>query len=478
MIVVGDRIRNLGTLTEEQAGRIHAESLRLLSSTGLRIQSKRARDVFASGGASVKGEIVRLPHKLVECSIDMCPKEVILFGSNGKPNTLGLGRMCHTTACHRLYVLDYGARQYRSSLTEDMSKFVGLAQALRGIEAVSLMVSASEYPPPISEIKALEALVLHTDKHLYLAPQNLLEARTLLDLAEIVSDNRAPVPPVSLFASATSPLTVGSEVADILCEGVRRGAVVTVGSCAAAGATAPVTLAGTVLLQNVETLCLLTLAQLVKPGAPLIYDSGSTIADLRTGTFSLGSVEYSLITDAAMALANRYELPFSTTCDTNSSTIDVQNGLQKMLGYFTVMATGAGFSKNAGSLCNGTVMSLEQLVLDHEAILISQRFFEGMRVDEESLAADLIASIEPGGQYLTSRHTLQHCRSSERYVSPLLNMQQPNELSMLERAHQTVERLLSNATHTLNSSKQKEVRRYIRALTKQLGCAVNEKKKE
>jgi len=469
MIVVGDRLRNLGTLTEDQAERIHDESLRLLSSTGLRIQSKRARDVFASGGASVKGEIVRLPPELVEHSIDMCPKEVTLYACNGEANPLGPGKMCHSTACHRLYVLDYGARQYRRSATEDMSKLAGLAQALPAIGAVSLMVSAAEYPAPISEIKALEALVLYTDKHLYLAPQDLLEARVLLDLAEIVSDNRVPVPPVSLFASATSPLTLGSEVADILFEGVQRGAVVTVGACAAGGATGPVTLAGTVLLQNTETLCLLTLAQLIKPGTPVIYDSGSTIADLRTGTFSLGAVEYSLITDAAMALANMYGLPFSTTCGTNSPTIDVQNGLQKMLGYFTVMATGAGFSKNAGSLCNGTVMSLEQLVLDHETILISQRFFEGVRVDEESLAADLIATIGPGGQYLTSRHTLQHCRSSERYVSPLLNMQQPNEPSLLERAHQTVERTLSDPTYTLDSSKQKEVRKYVRELTEQLG---------
>jgi len=342
-----------------------------------------------------------------------------------------------------------------------MENLTRVADALPGIGAVTLMVSAREYPAPLSEIRALEALVLNTTKHLYLAPQDLVEARVLLDLAEIVLAGRAREMPVSLFASAISPLSIGQEVTDILFEGVARGAVMTLGSCAAGGATSPATLAGTILLQNVETLFLIALAQSIEPGTPVVYDAGSTVADLRTGAFSLGDVEYALITDGAVALANRYGLPFSTTCDTNSPTIDVQNGLQKMLGYLSVMATGANLSKNAGSLANGTIMSLEQLVLDHEMIRLAERLFQGVRVDDESLAEDLIAEVGPGGHYLTSRHTLRHCRSDERYVSSLLNMQEPGSGSMLERAHGEVTRILSREAQAVDEPVREEVRRYV-----------------
>ena len=468
MIVVGDRARNLGTLTEQNAEEVHEASLRLLASPGLRVPSKRARKVLATAGGLVRGETVRIPAKLVSESLAACPRNVTLVNCDGSEQPLVPRRMSHSTGCHRLFVLDYGHTRARVSRAVDMERLTRVADALPEIGAVTLMVSAREHRPPISEIHALQALVLHTKKHLYLAPQDLMEARVLLDLAEIVRSSDQQRMPVSLFTSATSPLVIGTEVTGILFEGIARGAVMTLGSCAAAGATSPATLAGTILLQNVETLFLIVLAQHIQPGTPVIYDSGSTVADLRTGTFSLGDVGYAVIRDGAVALANKYQLPFSSTCDTNSPTIDVQNGLQKMLGYFSVMATGASFSKNAGSLANGTIMSLEQLVLDHEIILLVERLFRGVRVDSESLAEEVIQEIGQGGHYLTSPHTLRHCRSDERYVSALLNMQEPGAAGMVERAHEEVTRILSMKGQTVDESVREEVSRYVAKATDDL----------
>lgn len=461
MIGVGDRSRNLGTLNEEQVERIHAASLRLLASVGVRVRSKRAREVLSAVGGQVQDEVVRLPSQLVTECLALCPRHVTLYACDGGEQMLRSRHMCHSTGCHRLYVLDYGSAQARSPGIEDMRALTRVADALPAIGAVTLMVSAMEHPGPMSALKSLETLVLNTRKHLYLAPQTLLEARVLLDLAEITTGERAHWTPVSLFASATSPLTIGGEVAEILFEAIARGAVLTVGSCAAGGASSPATLAGTILLQNVETLFLLTLAQSIRPGTPVVYDAGSTVADLRTGTFNLGAVEYALITDGAVALVNKYGLPFSTTCDTNSPVIDVQNGLQKMLGYLSMMGTGANLSKNAGSLANGTIMSLEQLVLDNETILLAERFFQGVRVDDESLAEELIAQIGPGGHFLTSQHTLTHCRSGEHYVSPLLNMQAPEKETMLERAHQKAVEIVSRDSYAVDERAREEVRRYV-----------------
>lgn len=460
MTRVNARSRNLGTLSSDQAETLHTESLRLLQDVGVRVDLEEARDFYTQAGASVSGDIVRFPPRLVEKALKSCPKHIILRNVNGTVSKLEDGNMLHSTGCHRLKILDYEAGSYRPSTYEDAKQLCSLADALDHIDAVTLMVSASDEPIPASEIKALEALVLNTGKLFYLAPQNLLEAQTLLDMAEIIGGTSDSVPTVILFVSPTSPLVIGTEPARILLEAARRGAVLTVGSCASAGATSPATLAGTLLLQNVETLALIVLAQLAAPGTPIIYDAASTIADLRTGVFTLGAVEYSLLTDGAIPLINRYGLPVSTTCDTDSPSIDVQNGLQKMLGYFCLIGSGVNFSKNAGSLCNGTVFSYEQMVIDNEIIALVERFFKGIRFDEESLAVELIKEIGYGGEYLSTRHTVNHCRSGEHYVSDLLNMQTEATSSMLERAHERVTEILASHSYELDGRIKMEVQAY------------------
>jgi len=459
MTQVNSRVRNLGTASARDAETLHQESLSLLERVGIRVQLSEARDLLAKAGARVTNDRVRIPPELVEIALSACSHSLTLRRVDGTEVRLVDGEMLHSTGCHRLAVLDHVTGETRSSTLEDARVLTRLANALKHIDAITLMVSARDLPFPASEIRALETLVAFTEKLLYLAPPDLLEAQTLLDMADIVARDGA-APSVLLFVSPTSPLTLAAEPTRILLEGVRRGAVLLLGSCASAGATSPVTLAGTLLQHNAETLAAIVLAQLAREGTPIIYDAASTIADLRSGVFSLGAVEYSLLTDALIPLVNRYELPVSTTCDTTSPFIDVQNGLQKMLGYFCMMGSGVNFSKNAGSLGNGTILSAEQMVIDSEIIAVAERFFAGIDVDTEHLAADVIEDVGPGGEYLTTRHTLEHCRSGEHFVSQLLNMQNAEAPSMRSRACARIEDLLAGECYCVSDARRRELAAY------------------
>ena len=80
-------------------------------------------------------------------------------------------------------------------------------------------------------------------------------------------------------------------------------------SMAMAGATSPATLAGTLVTHNAEILGGITLSQLTRKGAPVIYGSSTTAMDLKLAEASVGTPECALISGAVARLARYYALP-------------------------------------------------------------------------------------------------------------------------------------------------------------------------
>jgi trimethylamine--corrinoid protein Co-methyltransferase len=255
-------------------------------------------------------------------------------------------------------------------------------------------------------------------------------------------------------------LVLAEEVAQVIIASARRGAILAIGSASAAGTTAPMTLAGSIVVQNAEFLFGLVLAQLARPGAAVDYQVSATVADLRTGMISYGAVEMPLLTAGLKAMAERYRLPFSTNQSSNAPAINVDNGLEKMLHFAYKMAVGIDFLRNAGDLDRAGTMSCEQMVIDHELGRMLQRFWQGIRVDDETLALDVVGEVGPGNTYLTHAHTLRHCRDGEHYIPPLL-YRSLGKPTLLEWAHQEVERILESHAYEPPQEKAEQLRRYI-----------------
>jgi trimethylamine--corrinoid protein Co-methyltransferase len=189
------------------------------------------------------------------------------------------------------------------------------------------------------------------------------------------------------------------------------------------------------------------------------YQVSATVADLRTGMISYGAVEMTLLTAGLKAMAERYELPFSTNQSANSPAIDVGDGVEKMLHFAHKIAIGLDFLRNAGDLDRAGTMSCEQMVIDHELTQMLQRFWRGIQVDSDTLAVDVIRQVGPGGTFLSHRHTRKHSRTGEHYVGPLL-YRRDGEPTLLEWAHAKVEEILRTHTYSLPATKIEQLRRY------------------
>lgn len=178
-----------------------------------------------------------------------------------------------------------------------------------------------------------------------------------------------------------------------------------------AGATAPVTLAGTIVIGNAELLSGLVIAQLKKQGTPFIYGGVFTIIDMSTSNISYSAPEFYLLNMAMAEMARYYKLPvFSTAGCSDSKTLDQQAGIEAGISCLISALKGANLIHDVGYLNSGLTASYEMLVMSDEIISMVKRITKGIRIDRENLALDLIDRVGPGGNFLSTEHTLNHFR--------------------------------------------------------------------
>jgi trimethylamine--corrinoid protein Co-methyltransferase len=218
------------------------------------------------------------------------------------------------------------------------------------------------------------------------------------------------------------------------------------------GATAPITLAGGVLLTNIEALEGVILSQLAKAGSPVLYADAVSVADPRYLSTAPGAAEMGLINAAGAQMAQYYKIPiYSTSGMTDSKIPDAQSGYEKALSSLVVALSGANYIHDAvGLLGFGTVVSYEAYVIDDEINGMILRIVKGIEVNDDTLARDLIKSIGPGGIFASQKHTVRHLR--KELFFPKVSDRQPSRSEWLaqggkdtrERARDIAKKILKS----------------------------------
>lgn len=411
-------------LGEKDIRRIHDDSVDVLKRVGLWIEDGEARHILREAGADVDETtwVARLPEAMIIDALQAVPHEVKLCDIAGNTLDLTGGRNYFGTCANVPYVWQPDTGETRRATRQDVADLVRLADALSSIRIIATPVHASDVPEQLSALYEYEALLLNTAKHWLAAPQTCDEAKICVELAEVICGDGglATNPILSMAISTTSPLRFDQESARMLALIAERNIPFITLPVPMAGGTSPLTLAGTLLIQNAEFLFSLTLSQIMNKGTPVIYGAVSSIMDMRTGNISRGGAEYALLACATSQLARFYGLPsYGVHAMTESAELDGYNGGQKMFCIFSGLASGANISIGAGQLASAKVASGEQLILDNEFYNVASRFLKGIAVDEETLALTTIEKVGHGGHYLAEEHTLKWLRSGEHYYSQL-----------------------------------------------------------
>jgi trimethylamine--corrinoid protein Co-methyltransferase len=187
-----------------------------------------------------------------------------------------------------------------------------------------------------------------------------------------------------------------------------------------AGAMAPATLAGALAEQHAEALFMVALAELVRPGTPMVYGGFTSNVDMRTGAPAFGTPEYVQAQIVTGQLARRVGLPHRTSNVTGSAVVDAQAAWESEMSIWGAVLGGASLLyQGAGWLEGGLTASFEKLILDAELLQQIARVLEPLVVDEDSLGLDAIAEVGPGGHFFGSAHTL--ARYETAFYQPFLS---------------------------------------------------------
>ncbi len=446
-------------MTDSQVRRIHEAALSILERTGVQIEEPEALRLLQEAGAMVDsdGPRVRLSRSLVEDAVNWAPSRVVLAGRDPRWDLeLEGARVYIGTGGAALTVLDVETGQPRPAVLRDVAELARLVDALDNVHFYLVPVYPTDMGKDEVDVNTYYAGLANTTKHVQAGVYSVQGIRDTVEMCERIAGGAEQLrerPIVSFITSwMVSPLMFATDVTALLIETCRQRIPVVLSAAPMAGSTAPVTLAGMLAQLTAEQLSGVVLTQLAQRGAPLLIGPIPATADMKTGRYLAGAAEFGL-TNAAMAqIAQFYRLPlYNSAGMTDAKTPDIQAGFEKAMSAVLAALAGSNFIHHAaGMLENMNMVAVEQFVIDNDILGMAMRVLQGIEVDDETLALDVIDGVGPGGHYLMSEHTIRHMRSEFYYPSAVVDRQgwemwqQDGGQDAVERAGEIARDILAN----------------------------------
>lgn len=409
------RVRNplppLELLSPNRLEKLHEASMRILEDTGLAFMDDEALDLWEKAGAKVDRarQHVRMDRGLILGAVAQAPSSFTWRARNPERSVfIGENAVAFAPQGGVAYVtdLDHGRRV---GTLEDYEKLLRLAQGINVLHfAGEQLIAPHEVPASLRHLRRLPRAITFTDKALMEAAHGREITADAINLAKLVfGDDLSGGPVIGGVINASSPLRYDARMLGGLITYARAGQVNIVTPFILAGAMSPITVASAMAQQNAEALAGIALAQLVRPGAPVIYGGFTTNVDMKSGSPAFGTPEGAWAMSVGAQLARRYHLPYRGSGSlTTSKAPDAQSAYETMWTLWPAVLSHTNFVMHAvGWLEGGLTVSYEKIIIDAESLAMFQHFLNGFTIDDDTLALDMIEEVGPGGHHFGTPHT-------------------------------------------------------------------------
>ena len=456
------KISDVTVLSEEEIKRIDEVSRKALTEMGILVLSEKVLKQLADRGVDVdfQKKIVKVNDKVIDDCLASAPKSIKIYSRDLEGFIeLGKGTKTYVASGHNaVYFYDGETEEKRPITKEEVGNFALLSDYLDEIDVVGIQAMPQDVNSHSTILHALDAVLNNTKKPVYFSPENGQEVRGLLDIIKVVNGNtpisRKPIGICQL--SPTSPLTWTRGTVEGLAILAEEKFPFMVLSQPIAGVTAPKTIVGLIAVTNIEDLSGVVFSQLINPGTPVIYGSAWTTFEMTKGTALIGIPERYSCNIAHTQLADYYNLPsHSTAFDTDANLHDEQNAIEKIFNAIATMMAKTDIVIDCGMFSTGFNVSYEQLVVDNDMAKFVRKFLDGVEVNEDALAYDVIKSVGHNNNYLTEKHTLEHIKPQERTDYQIFNRvvpaiwEQQGKPSIMDNARKRAMEILD--THRVDS---------------------------
>ncbi len=456
-------------LSDGQVEEIRDAGEKILETVGVKVMDDEMLALCRKAGARVNeaSGVVRLPRSLLRELIAQAPRQYTAKGLEGAEWTLGDSQQWGFAITSDPWIIDYETQQPRHPCRDDIRRNTIIGQQLDYVMGLSCMdFPVTDAPGPNSYLHALQEHLLHHAKHNFVYATSVESMQRWLRIGKILNRGK-DLHGSRLFSMAVamlSPLAITSANADLLRIACEYEFPVAPTVCPTAGMTSPYSFAGTLAQGNAEALFVLALMQMVKPGNPFMYAFGPAVGNMRSGAclyYTLDKIPWKL---AHVQLANSYNVPVLAECGGSMvHQFDQQSGAEGMLFMLSAVSSGAHLISGLGSTLNALGHSTEMMLIQDEYFRAAKFLTQGIRTDAEHLALEAIDRVGPGGEFMTDDLTLKYMRGGEFIIQELFD--QSGELSgsstLLERAHEKVERMVAASQSPVPQDIQEELRRFF-----------------
>ncbi len=453
-------------LNDGEIERIHQTAQRVLREVGIKVYDDALCATLSRCGLPVdrQEQLVRFPPEMVAAALEATPRSFSVCDHKGNEIVLQKGNTLPAVYSNAIKVWGWQTGRVRASTLDDLVTCVQLADAIPEIMVACPVCLPADEPQPSQMARAICVLLENSSKLNLAAPHDGAEA-TFWTEAVAITDQDLPgdIGPSLMFTvSPTSPLQIDPNTCQVLRHGIEHRIPLLISPCPMAGATSPITMAGTTVQTHAEFLGMLTIIQLLREGVPVIYGGSAGPIDLRVGALSYGVSERNTMLCANIDIADHFGLPhFSAAGTVDSASPDFQAGQSKALTWLIRLMKGTILGLWFGSLLTGSAVAPEQIVLDADLYRGVLSMLKGISLDEERLAYEAICRVGPGGNFITDEHTLAWMRSDEYYASPIVNHEGEGGQSMVDRAHQQVQAILASHSPSVAEKVREGLRKLL-----------------
>jgi len=403
-------------LSESQMQDLHLAALETLRRTGIRFFHTEAIEMLHTAGAFVSdGNLVKITAAMVEDAIATAPSRIIMCDRDGAPSVFLEGtRVNFGTGSDCLNYLDPDTGEHRPFTQADLIAGYRLCDALPNISFVMSIGIPSDVPAHATYDVQMALMLEHTRKPLVFVTNDRASCQRAIDMAAAVAggyEALAEQQHILLYSEPSSPLKQSETAVDklLLMADYRLPVVHSPGP--QMGATAPITMAGGLVMSIAEIMSSIVVHQLRRPGAPFVFGAGLHHMDMGAMQICYGSPEFQLTKAAIAQMGRRYGIPtWGYAGCSDAKVLDEQAAVEATMAVMMAKFTGANLIHDVGYMESGLTGSYEMIVLTDELVAMANHLMKGIDVNEETLMVDELHRVGPGGHFLETEATRAHYR--------------------------------------------------------------------
>ena len=394
---------------------IHEAAMKIMETVGVRIHNEKSIEIYKKNGIKVEGNIAYFTEEQVMHWVEMAPESFTIHARNPKYDTFVGGDRVNPAPTYGCAFIDDWEGNRRRGTMEDYVKCIKLFEAEDSYTVNGgIVIQPGEIHQETAAIEMFYAGITHSEKAIILPTGYKEEMELIMKAACEMFGGKEELqkkPRMIALINTVSPLSLDERMLDCLMILAEYGQPAILCPATMLGATGSISMAGTLASGAAESLAGIVLAQMIRPGTPVVFGVQSTAADMRGGiTFACAAPEGTLMQGFAANMAKFYGMPSrGGGCQTDAPVINCQAGYESMLTFSSAYRHGINFVMEAGGVMDSVnATSFEKMLVDFEIIRQVKASFTPIEVNEETLNLEEIAEIAHDGSFVTAESTLDN----------------------------------------------------------------------